>query len=138
MPKKFCELCNCTGAKSEGMPEGLDKNHACPLFGKKNICVVCCEIELEGGMAASDTLGSACAISGKTPIEVHNTCVSCKYGGKDLAKPRKLISVMGKDGKMKKSGPEFEAAQKESEEWARERIELLKTLKVEDLPRLRS
>lgn len=138
MSGKFCELCSCTGSKSEGMPDDLNKNWKCPLLDKKNICLVCCQMELEGGMAAADTLGTMCAVSRKSPLEVHNTCVSCKHGGKGLLEPRKLISAMGKDGKQKKGGPEFEAARKESEKWHRDRLRWLKTVEAKDLPRLRS
>lgn len=129
MPEKYCQLCRCTGAKEEGMPKGLDKNWACPLLGKK-ICLVCCEIELEGGMGAPDTLEDVMKITGKSPREIHQTCVACPHGGPDLEKPPKLVSIRGKDGKQKTRGAEFELAQKESISWFMARIKRLKSLGI--------
>ena len=130
--ERFCELCGCHGKKEEGLPSDLLKNFTCPLLSGKKICVVCCHYELEGGMGASDTLLDMMRKSGKSAWDVHQTCVGCPHGGPELDKPHKLISVMGKDGVQKESGPEFDEAQKESDEWFLGRLERLKTLKIEE------
>lgn len=134
MPEeRFCQLCMCAGNRSDGMPDEFNKNWPCPVMGEKKICMVCCQFDLEGGLAATDTLADICKISGKTPWEVHQACVKCPHGGRGLAKPRKLVSVRGDDGKQKRSGPEFRKAQEESLDWHRDRIEWLKVVTIEEL-----
>ena len=137
MPDKFCELCSCTGHPSEGMPKSLSGNRKCPVMGGKNICVVCCDYDLEGGMAAADTLKETCRISGKTPWEVHQGCVACPHGGPDLDKPHELVAFRGQDGKTITSGPVFKKAIADLKVEHVKKIEWLKKVKVEDLPSLK-
>lgn len=119
--KPFCGLCKCDNHDDMGPAgRGDNSNWHCPLLNT-NICYVDCEIELEGGMGAPDTLAHVCKKTGKTPQEVHATCVACPHGGKKLERSPKLISVRGKDGTQVSSGPEFDRALKETkDEWNRE------------------
>lgn len=133
MAERYCQLCSCTGAAAEGMPKGLDENWACPVMGGKKICLVCCHYDLEGGLGAKDTLLEICDISKKSPIQVHEACVACPHGGKNLTKPSGLISVMGDDGKQKTSGPEFRKAVLENKEFHANKIEWLKAVTTEEL-----
>jgi hypothetical protein len=110
MTYRFCEECSCDG-KPQAIGEGgvyQEKNWPCPLLYGKNICQICCRIELAGGMGASDTLDGMARKTGKTVPEIHATCVGCTFGGPELEEPPELASMRGKDGTSKTSGPEFE------------------------------
>jgi hypothetical protein len=117
---RFCSECNCKG---EPMDLGNGKVHKeenwdCPLYGTK-ICETCCQVELAGGMGAGDTFREAIKKTGKSGAEIHAICVACPHGGPELETPPDLIMCRGSDGEMKKSGPEFEAHDREfKEEWA--------------------
>jgi len=126
--EKFCNLCSCP--EHLDMPKGLQDNWHCPLINA-NLCQVCCEIEVQGGFGAPDTLREVCKETGKTPQELFATCVACPHGGKDLAKPPKLLMARTKDGKMAKSGEEFDQRDEDSK---REHLAQLKWLSG-DMPK---
>lgn len=85
--EKFCELCVCT---SKGIFR--EENWLCPLIGR-NICEVCCQAEVAGGMGAPDTLREICKLSERTEPEVHAACVACVHGGPQLNEPPKALYV---------------------------------------------
>jgi hypothetical protein len=114
---KFCSLCRCPDHLDMGGANG--GNWDCPLLGDK-ICSVDCEIELEGGMGAPDTLKKVCERTGKTPQEVHAICVACPHGGKDLEKYRSVMPPYGEDGKGRLNDPELIRVMEETKvEWNR-------------------
>jgi len=127
MSDQFCSECKCSG-EPQDLGNGKvrqEENWECPLF-KSKICETCCQVELAGGMGAPDTLRETVAKTGKTTAEILAICVACEHGGPDLMEPHKLIMTRGKDGIMKESGPEFEAADKEFREQWKARLERLK------------
>jgi hypothetical protein len=103
-----------------------EQNWECPLLGGAKICETCCEVELAGGMGAPDTLRETARKTGKSPAEIHAICVGCVHGGPELEEPHKLIAMRGSDGKMHKSGPEFEAHDREFREAWAEQLNQLK------------
>lgn len=120
MAERFCLECRCKG---EPMDLGngkvhQEKNWECPLI-KGKICETCCHHELAGGMGAPDTLREMVKKTGKTTAEILSMCVACEHGGPQLVEPHPLLMARGKDGTMKTSGPEFDAADAEfKEQWA--------------------
>lgn len=125
--EQFCGDCSCSGEPLDlGTGEvHVEKNWDCPLIGTK-ICQTCCHHELAGGMGAPDTLRGMVKRTGKSPSEIHATCVKCPHGGPKLDEPHKLISVRGEDGNMHSSGPEFETHDREFKEAWEESLEYLK------------
>ena len=124
----FCAECSCTG-EPQDLGNGKihqEKNWACPLLGGKMICETCCYHELAGGMGAPDTLREMSKKTEKSPAEIHATCVACPHGGPEIDEPPRLISVRGSDGKYHKSGPEFDAHERDAQEGWREQLKRLK------------
>lgn len=135
MDDRFCGECNCSGKPEDfgGEKPHVTENWRCPLLGG-TICSICCTFEVAGGMGAVDTLQSVMRKLGKERAAVHAVCVECPHGGPDLDRPPKLSSTKGNDGQTKRSGPEFDAAQKVINEEFYSRLDWVTNGKAKRLP----